>query len=123
MAAPSTNETWIIEVGDDVIHKMARFGDDSLSPWQQLVYCVWVADYGIRNAGDLRAAQDVYPEFKEEAERLADDLSLSFTRETFALDQKTLELEYYSRFERICDEIKGAEPAAAANAGQRHAGC
>ena len=53
------NETWIIEAGDAVIQKEARLGIGRLTPWEALVYCVWVADYGMRNAGDLDTAEDL----------------------------------------------------------------
>jgi len=38
------NETWVIEVGDRLIHKKARLGFDSLTDWERLVYALWVAD-------------------------------------------------------------------------------
>ena len=56
MTVPSENETWLIEAGDEVIQKMAASGSDGLSLWERLVYCLWVADYGMRNAGDLDTA-------------------------------------------------------------------
>ena len=46
------NETWVVEAGDTVIQKKASCGIERLSPWERLVYCLWVADYGMRNAGD-----------------------------------------------------------------------
>ena len=61
MAVPSDNETWVIEAGDTVIRKITCSSIECLSPWEMLVYCLWVADYGMRNAGDLDTAADVYP--------------------------------------------------------------
>ncbi|WP_332770517.1 hypothetical protein [Phenylobacterium sp.] len=47
------NETWLIDTGHDVIEKKAATGPASLNPRERLIYCLWVADYGMKNAGDL----------------------------------------------------------------------
>ena len=109
MRAPTNNETWIIETGDAIIRKKTRGGVECLSPWETLVYCLWVADYGMRNAGDLDAAADVYAEFHSNARRIAVALSLRLTHEAFSLLQSDFEREYFDRFETICDEIRDAE--------------
>jgi hypothetical protein len=106
------NETWVIETGDRVIRKKASGGIECLSPWEMLVYCLWVADYGMRNAGDLDTAADVNPEFQKRARRIAEALSLPLTLEAFSLPQRDLEREYFDRFEAICNEIKDAEARA-----------
>ena len=67
MTIEHDNETWIIEAGDAVIQKRAEQGDDALTPLERLIHCLWVADYGMRNAGDLITAGDVYPSFHDEA--------------------------------------------------------
>ena len=107
---PSDNETWLIETGDLVIRKKAKSGIDGLLPWEALVYCLWAADYGMRNAGDLDAAKDVHPTFHEQAHRIGKQLSLILTQDMFALSKDALALQYFERFELICDEIKGARP-------------
>jgi hypothetical protein len=112
MAAPTDSETWVIETGDAIIRKKARGGAACLSPWEMLVYCLWVADYGMRNAGDLDTAGDVYAEFQSNGRRMAEVLSLELTRESFALPRRGLEREYFNRFESICREIRAAEPRA-----------
>jgi hypothetical protein len=109
VAAPTGNETWVIEEGDTVIRKKARGGLACLSPWETLVYCLWVADYGMRNAGDLDTAADVYADFHPDARRMAEALSLRLTHEAFSLPRRDLEREYFNRFESICDEIKAAK--------------
>jgi hypothetical protein len=106
MPHPSDNETWIIEAGDAVIRKKARSGIDSLSPWELLVYCLWVADYGMRNAGDLDIAADFYAAFQSDARRLAEELSLPITHSAFSLAKNDLEQQYFERFESVCNEIK-----------------
>jgi hypothetical protein len=109
MRAPTDNETWVIETGDTIVCKRTRGGIECLSPWETLVYCLWVADYGMRNAGDLNAAADICAEFHSNARRIAEVLSLRLTHEAFSLSQSDLEREYFDRFESICDEIKDAE--------------
>jgi hypothetical protein len=109
MSMHTDNETWVIEAGDLVIQKEALGGVECLSPWERLVYCLWVADYGMRNAGDLDTAADVYPQFHLDAKRMAETLSLRSTHEAFSLSQGDLEREYFDRFESICDEIRAAE--------------
>lgn len=106
MSEPSDNETWIIDAGDTVIIKKAASGLTSLTSIERLIYCLWVADYGMRNAGDLEAAGDLYADFQAEGARLATELSLPFTRESFALSIHELESQYHERFDRICDEIR-----------------
>jgi hypothetical protein len=108
MAAYSENDSWIVEAGGDAVEKKARDGDNSLSSVEKLIYCLWVADYGMRNAGDLDTAADVYAAFQEEAASLAKDLSLNFTHETFSLPKELLEQQYFERFEQVCEEIKKA---------------
>jgi hypothetical protein len=109
MEHPTDNETWIVETGALVLEKEACSGRASWSPWERLVYCLWVADYGMRNAGDLEAAADVHPDFHSEAQRLAKELSLRTTYQAFSLSRLALEREYFERFEAICDEIRSAE--------------
>lgn len=110
MAGPSDNETWLIETGDLVIRKKATFGAEGLLTWEVLVYCLWAADYGMRNAGDLDTAADVHPAFQEQARRIAEQLSLPMTHQAFSLSKDDLEMQYFERFELMCDEIKVARP-------------
>jgi exoribonuclease R len=109
MRAPTDNETWVIETGDTIIRKKARGGIECLTLSETLVYCLWVADYGMRNAGDLDAAADVYAEFHSNARRIAEVLSIRLTHDAFTLPQSDLEREYFDRFESICNEIRAAE--------------
>src|SRR5712691_6133505 len=113
MTVPIDNETWVIEAGDAVIQKKARSGLGGLAPWERLVYCLWVTDYGMRNAGDLATAHDVWADFQSEARRIAEDLLLRLTHEAFSLRRSVLEREYFIRFDEICHEIRNAEPGIA----------
>jgi hypothetical protein len=102
------NETWIIETGDAVIQKVGRSDTRNLAPLETLIYCVWVADYGMRNAGDLDSAKDVYSRFHSKARQIAKELSLPLTYEAFALKKNELEQQYFDRFDTMVDEIKYA---------------
>jgi len=105
---PSDNQTWLIDAGDAVIQKKATTGPESLSSWEKLIYCLWVADYGMRNAGDLETARNLYRDFQQDAARLSKELHLEFTHETFALDADVPPQQYFERFDRICNEVANA---------------
>lgn len=113
------SESWVIEAGDRVIQKKARVGFDRLTDWERLVYSLWVADYGMRNAGDLDTARDVFPEFQSVGLRAAESLALPVTREAFALAPRALAERYFDLFEAVCSEVQDAEPGAAADGGAR----
>jgi hypothetical protein len=106
MSVPTDNETWIIDAGDAVIQKTASAGIESLSAVERLIYCLWVADYGMRNAGDLDTARDVYADFQIEGARLACELGLQTTQRAFALPTAELQRSFLASFEEICDEIR-----------------
>ena len=113
------NETWVIEVGDAVIQKKASSGMASLTPWETLVYCLWVADYGMRNAGDLVTAADLYADFQTDGHRIAEELSLPLTHKVFSLAKAELQQRYFDQFESICDEIRLAQPGASSGGPQK----
>jgi hypothetical protein len=97
MSNSSDNETWIIEAGDAVLERRTSVGISGLSQVERLVYCLWVADYGMRNAGDLQTARDLYPAFKREALQLA------------TLPTRSLQPQYFARFDRMCAEIRSLD--------------
>jgi hypothetical protein len=108
MPVPSANENWLIDAGDVIIQKKVKVGALALTPPERLLYCLWVADYSMRNAGDLDSAADLYRDFQTEAVRLAQELRLPFVHDTFSLPKAIFEREYLARFERLCDEIRTA---------------
>ena len=110
-SAVTANEDWIVERGDAVVEKKGRLGLSSLNDWEHLVYCLWVADYLMRNAGDFANAEDLYPSFQAEAAARAKTLGLALTEQTFSLSTEQLQSEYSNRFEAVCNEIKSAESA------------
>src|SRR5256885_16413382 len=95
--------------GGEVLRKIASGGIDSLSLWEKLIYCLWIADYGMRNAGDLETAREMYPKFQSEAQRAAHHLSLQATQDAFSLHESDLEQSYFSLFDRLCKEVRNAE--------------
>jgi hypothetical protein len=105
------NETWIVYAGDEVIVRKADRGYDSLSAVERLVYCLWVADYGMRNAGDLVAAFDVHWPFLEHGRIAATQLSLLRSMAAFSLSANELQRRYFELFDGICEEIRGAPGA------------
>ncbi len=104
-AMDEDNESWIIDAGDKVIQKRAAQGPAALEPIDRLNYCLWVADYGMRNAGDLSTASDVHADFQTEATELAEELKLTTTQSAFALPRDELEQRYLQLFDAICEEI------------------
>ena len=107
----SDNNTWILKRGGLVIKKKAAVGVVGLNSWERLVYCLWVSDYMMRNAGDFANADDMYPAFQDDAKQFANELSLPVTSKAFSLSRLRLKLEYFDHFEAICEELKQAEPA------------
>jgi len=106
MSTPSDNAAWIVEAGDVVIQKKVRDGISNLSPLERLIYCLWVADYGMTNAGDLDTSHDLYADFQTEAARLAKELGLQKAYTAFALPMPDLQRQYFDRLAEICYEIR-----------------
>lgn len=80
-----------LEEGARIIQKKADSSLENLNAWELLVYCLWVADYGMMNSGDLDTASDVYAEFQTTALISARSLSLPKSVEAFSLSQSKLE--------------------------------
>lgn len=102
------NDSWLIEAGAIVIEMIAGEGQASLTAIERLIYCFWVADYGMRNAGDLETASDLYPEYREEAQRVAEELHLEKAVAAFSLPEDELEERYFELFDDLCAEIRAA---------------
>ena len=54
------NETWLIEIGDEIIEKKSNSNYEDLSELEKSVYCFWVIDYAVRNSGTLGPFADLY---------------------------------------------------------------
>jgi hypothetical protein len=105
---PSSNETWIVEAGGEVVELRARAGAGSLTPRQEILYWLWWADYMMRNAGDFANAVGDKSDFQQKIVSRAKELGLSYTEATFSLPRDQLQKQYFGRFEAVCDEITGA---------------
>ena len=110
------NEAWIIDAGDAIVRKRAARGPHALSLLERLIYCLWVADCGMRNAGDLTTASDLYAAFDVEAAKLSQLLGLGITRTAFALSRSELEPQYFQLFEEISAKRIGCALARARTA-------
>lgn len=103
------NKTWLLETAHELIEKRVAAGELLLhAPREHLIYCLWVADYGMRNAGDLITAADLHPAFREEGLAAARELLLPRTTAAFSLAAADLERDYFELFDGIIAEIRGA---------------
>ncbi len=103
------NETWLIEAVHTVLEKEAAAGFPSLNAWERLLHSLWIADYGMRNAGDLETAADLDQHFQERGLEAAQTLALPDCIAAFSLSTDDLERRYFELFDTVCEEIKGAE--------------
>lgn len=101
------NETWLIDAGHLLIEKKRAMGPEALTPRERLIQCFWVADYSMRNAGDLATARDLDARFREDALAAAMLLDLPIAAGTFALSDGELERRYFDFFGPLCAELRG----------------
>ena len=106
---PTDNATWLLEAGDKVILRQSAY-QEPLTAWEQLVFCLWVADYGMRNAGDLQTASDFHPTFNAEGEHRARQLNAKEAEALYSLPQSEMEKHYFARFEAVCTEPRTISP-------------
>jgi hypothetical protein len=104
------NETWLLDEGDRAIQRKIAEGYSSLEPLDRLIYCLWAADYGMRNAGDLAAAADLHPTFLRDGQSAAQQLRLPCAIAAFSLSPQELEQQYFDRFDGIVAELRGSTP-------------
>lgn len=102
------HETWLLDAGDAIVEKKAADGAAALSPLERLTYCLWVADYGMRNAGDLETAGDLYLPFLEEGRAAAQSLGLPHATAAFSLSKVELEQRYFTLFDQLVVELRAA---------------
>ena len=98
-------ETWIVQVGGEVIERKTAHGAAAISSLEKLIYCLWVADYGMRNGGSLETAADVYTPFQNEGASLAFELELPRTLAAFSLPTAELESRYFELLGEVVGEI------------------
>ncbi len=102
------NETWLLDEVDRIIGRKAAEGYSSLAPRDRLAYCLWSADYGMRNAGDLTTAADLHPTFLHDAQSAAQELALPCCIAAFSLSPEELEQRYFDLFDKIVAEIRAS---------------
>ena len=94
MTATWDPEEWLLNAGDALLQRKAAGSLATLSIWDRAVYSLWVADYGMRNAGDLQAAYDLWSVFKAEGVAAAAELGLPSLRLLFSLSDSEFEAIY-----------------------------
>ncbi len=100
------NESWLLNRGGRVIEKMATENYSSLPPLDRLIYCLWAADYGMRNAGDLETAADLHPACLDDGKSAAQELNLPRSAAAFSLSPDELERAYFRLFDEVVSEIR-----------------
>ncbi len=103
-------EDWIIEKGDAVIQRQALY-PEHVTAEEQLVYCLWCVDYGMRNAGDLQPAFDIKHDVMDKGRSLSSTLALPRSEAFFTLPVIDAERQYFDKFEEVCSEIEAAYQA------------
>lgn len=100
------NQTWLIDIGHEIIEKKCAQGIETLTPRERLIHCFWIADYSMRNAGDLATARDLDPGYRTDGERAAEALDLPLAEAMFALSEGELERRYFDLFDGVCEELR-----------------
>lgn len=106
--ADDDDETWLLDAGGRIIEKKVAKGHSSLSALERLTYCLWLADYGMRNAGDLSPATELHPNFLRDGRSAAQELGLLRSAAAFSLPAGDLERRYFELFDGIAAEIRNA---------------
>jgi hypothetical protein len=104
-------ETWLLDAADAAIRRKVSSGLGALSDRERALYCLWVADYSMRNAGDLQSAYDLCAEFKSAGALAAGRLGLPFSVALFSLGDGEFVAQYFASFESVCREIANASQA------------
>lgn len=100
------NETWLLDAGHRVVEKMTAEGYSSLIALDRLIYCLWAADYGMRNAGDLETTADLHPTCLDNGKAAAQELALPRSAAAFSLSPEELEPAYFRLFDEVVSEIR-----------------
>ena len=101
------NESWVIEVGDDVINKKAAFGYANLADLEKAIYCLWVIDYSIRNSGTLMEIE-LFPPALEELAFIANAeelIQISFWLKN-PINEVAFCEQYYGQFDIVCGALR-----------------
>jgi hypothetical protein len=103
------NETWLLDTADEIMISRAEIGFSAMASIERVIYCLWVADYGIRNAGDLSTAFDLFASFMSDGLVAAKEAGLPLSARMFSLPIADLEAIYLGLFDGIVDEIRAVQ--------------
>lgn len=99
-------ESWLLDAADAVPHREVQVGLSALSDWERALYCMWVADYSMRHAGDLGSAYDLASDFKSAGAHAARTLGFRAMSSLFGLDDAEFERQYLASFDAVCQELQ-----------------
>ncbi|MCE9635570.1 MAG: hypothetical protein K8T90_07690 [Planctomycetes bacterium] len=102
---PFDYESWLIDAAEPVLRRAVEVGALALTDWERALYCLWVADYSMRNAGDLGSAYDLASDFKTAGLAAARTTDLRAMTSLFALDDAEFERRYAGSFDDVCREL------------------
>jgi hypothetical protein len=78
-----------------------------LTPRERLIHRLWVADYSMRNAGDLASAHDLAPRFLADGLAAARILGLPQANAAFALSAGEFERRFFDLVDALIAELRG----------------
>ena len=108
--APFDYESWLLDAAEPVLRREIEVGAAALAGWERALYCLWIADYSMRNAGDLRSAYDLASDFKSAGLAAARATDLRAMASLFALDDAEFEQRYAGSFDEVCRELLAKQP-------------
>ena len=102
------NESWLIEIGEEIIEKKAAVGICALTNIEHAIYCLWVIDYAVRNSGSLEPVKELYPTAIKDLSNLSQTNSWLLNSKTAAESENPAQFcsSYYESFENRCGELR-----------------
>lgn len=98
-------ECWFIEVGDQIVSKKAKVGYNGLESTEQMIYCLWVVDYSVRNSGTLGEVEEIFPQAISEL--LSFTEFAAFVEFKELLNQSDRSLDVFDFYETCFNKIAG----------------
>jgi hypothetical protein len=103
--SPFDYESWLLDATEPVLRREIEVGASALAGWERALYCLWVADYSMRNAGDLGSAYDLASDFKSAGLAAARTTDLRAMASLFELDDVEFARQYAGSFDEVCREL------------------
>ena len=100
-------ESWLLDFGDELIHKKSKNGIGALSALERAVYNLWVIDYAVRNSGSFGPIHELQPSAIAELVEYGRSNRLSRLSSwlSAASDEAGFCSSYYENFEGACAEL------------------